>query len=227
MQAAVSWQQNRADFLGNIESALFGIPSKPLKVAFGLTCCSRLVPYYVRFQAREGWGDVDCLKQILTELWNVDRSSVYSVTQLERLRDQCESRSPHVLLVVKGKPLQHPLRGQALCGAIISVLDYIRSSQIKDLITTSETTSDLAYAEAEADLEEHGRIPTRSAGNLFTMKAEYELIWFHSYVHRELNRQLSDAAELNDIGSSNDNRFDKFRERNLRIAEDGLAFDGH
>src|SRR5437762_11710589 len=102
MEAAVNWQQHSAKFFRNIESKLSGIPSKPLKVAFGLACCSRLVPYYAGFQASAGWGDIDCLKQILADLWNVDRSSLYSATQLARLRNECESRSPHVLLVVEG-----------------------------------------------------------------------------------------------------------------------------
>jgi len=220
MEAAVDWQQHSADFFRNIESALSGIPSKPLKVAFGLACCSRLVPYYVRFQAREGWGDIDRLNEILAELWNVDRSFLYSPTQLAGLKDECVSRSPHVLLVVQGRPVWCAQRGQALCCAMISVLDYISSSEIKDLVAASETTINLAYAEAEIDLEEHGRIPTRSAGNPFTMKAVYELIWFHSYVQDELGTQSKDAARLHDIGSSHDQRFDQFREEHLQRSED-------
>ncbi len=64
------------------------------QIAFGASCCERLLPNYMAFAAVEKWGDPGGLRKALDQIWNFLEGEVLSSDEIDGLISQCTETIP-------------------------------------------------------------------------------------------------------------------------------------
>jgi len=64
------------------------------KIAFGASCCERLLPNYKLFVDKEDWGDFSYLEDTLNELWNYVSGKQIELNRIEILSKECYKLTP-------------------------------------------------------------------------------------------------------------------------------------
>jgi uncharacterized protein len=64
------------------------------RIAFGASCCERLLPNYRAFSLQEAWGNFDLLRYSLDVIWSLLKGSQIDVREIEMLIQQCKEVIP-------------------------------------------------------------------------------------------------------------------------------------
>jgi len=64
------------------------------KIAFGASCCERLLPNYKLFVDNEGWGDFSYLENTLDKLWSYVSGRQITLNEVEILSKKCYELTP-------------------------------------------------------------------------------------------------------------------------------------
>lgn len=71
--------------------------SKAHKIAFGASCCERMLPNYDAFYAQEKWGDPNVLREILDEIWLSLPDNSISRERIKQMRKVLVKTAPDTL----------------------------------------------------------------------------------------------------------------------------------
>jgi len=64
------------------------------QLAFGASCCERMLPSYLAFQEDSGWGNFETLRRGLDFVWSALENDGFSLKEAEKLLDQCDETYP-------------------------------------------------------------------------------------------------------------------------------------
>jgi hypothetical protein len=170
-----------------IQRRLEALPSL-CRVAFGLSCCERLLPNYVACKQKIAWGDERPLRSALDEAWKHIEGQVLDESKTVQLLAACEVVAPNSddfseLLTTSA---------QDACFSICCVLEYILHGDIEQISQVSSfavDTLDLYVAEMLDGF------PNIQRGVPYSSERE-ERIRLHPLMQRELARQDADLKLL-------------------------------
>jgi uncharacterized protein YjaG (DUF416 family) len=165
------------------------------RIAFGLSCCERMLPNYVAFKQEVKWGDEQQLRKALDELWKHLDGEEIDISTAKRLWDDCDKVAPDaddfsVLLVGPA---------QDACLAICCILDYVQQLNPERIAQASSYAIDTLDGYISALLDGFSKTPR---GVPYSPERE-ERIRLHPLMQRELARQDADLKLLTrnpDIG---------------------------
>lgn len=170
-----------------VQQRIESLPDK-MRVAFGLSCCERMLPNYVAFKRDVKWGNEQPLRKALDELWEHIEGKKTSKSTVEHLQKDCEKVTPDAddFSVLLTGPAQEA------CFAVCCVLDYAMQKnpeRIAQVSSFAVDTLDLYVQELESGfLNTPWLVPN-------SLERE-ERIRLHPLMQRELARQDADLALL-------------------------------
>lgn len=155
--------------------------SKQGQVAFGVSCCERLLPNYVAFTRESNWGNQQPLHHALNRLWEYVDGGELSSQEAEKLASACEAVAPHS----DDFGTQLGSAAQDAAFAICSVLDFLKTSEGEKIAQASY------YAMATVDMyvQELEDMPANDP-------SLEETIRLHPIMQEELQRQEDDLVLL-------------------------------
>jgi uncharacterized protein len=159
------------------------------QIAFGASCCERLLPNYLAFSLMEGWGDFRSLRNLLDLVWTavIDESKWTEITQIS-LKDT-KDLAPHC---DDFSTLFTPLAGDAVASIVYTIGAYLNPNEsIEKLRLVLQVTENSLYqflaAVNDPELDVHGG------------DASFEESIFHyPLMLAELEKQRQDIAYLLD-----------------------------
>lgn len=178
-----------------VQRRLEALPSRS-RIAFGLSCCERMLPNYVAFKQEVNWGNEQHLRKALDELWKYLDDEEMDKSTAKQLWDDCDKVAPDaddfsVLLVGPA---------QDACLAVCCILDYVQELNPERIAQASSYAIDTLDGYISAMLGGFSRTPRA----IFNKAEHEEQIRLHPLMQRELARQDADLKLLAtnpDLGS--------------------------
>jgi uncharacterized protein YjaG (DUF416 family) len=163
------------------------LPSRN-RVAFGLSCCERMLGNYVAFKGETNWGDEQPLRRALDEVWKHLESQAMNETTAKRLIEQCEKVAPDAddFSVILVGPAQEA------CFSICCVLDYLLQGDPERIAQVSAFAIDTVDGYIQEVLD---GFPNTPRAVPYSPERE-EQIRLHPLMQRELARQDADLKLL-------------------------------
>lgn len=165
-----------------IQTAL-GRMSDSQRIAFGASCCERMLPNYSGFRRETGWGDETPLRTALDAFWRAIDGFPIIGERIKVLTDQCEKAAPSS----EAFPNLLTTAAQDGCFAVCSVLDYLSDSDVERIAQASSyaiDTIDLYVQELENMPPNDPQLESR--------------IRLHPFMQREIRTQVEDIRLLLD-----------------------------
>ena len=158
------------------------------RVAFGLSCCERMLRNYIAFKQKVQWGDEQPLRKALDELWNHLEGQAMNETTAKELIEQCEKVTPDAddFSVILVGPAQEA------CFSICCVLDYVLQGNPERIAQASAFAIDTLDGYVQEVLD---GFPNTARGVPYSPERE-ERIRLHPLMQRELARQDADLKLL-------------------------------
>jgi len=166
---------------------LEALPSRNC-VAFGLSCCERMLPNYLAFKRKVKWGDERPLQQALDELWKYVEGQVLDESTAKRLLAACEVVAPD------SDDFSELLTGaaQEACFSICCILEYLLHGDVEQIAQVSSFAIDTLDLYISALLD---GFSTAARAVPYNPERE-ERIRLHPLMQRELARQDADLKLL-------------------------------
>jgi hypothetical protein len=166
---------------------LEALPSRG-RIAFGLSCCERMLSNYVAFKREVKWGDEKPLRSALEELWKHLDGQAMNELMAKRLIANCEKVAPDAddfVSVLVGP-------AQEACFSICCILDYVQQGNPERIAQASAFAIDTLDGYVQELLD---GFSTAARGVPYTSERE-ERIRLHPLMQRELARQDADLKML-------------------------------
>lgn len=80
---------DRELLLSNIEKM-----TREKRIAFGASCCERLLPNYKKFTETENWGDYSLMRNILDKIWGHVLNNPISEVRIKQMMEECNNMTP-------------------------------------------------------------------------------------------------------------------------------------
>jgi uncharacterized protein YjaG (DUF416 family) len=159
------------------------------RVAFGSSCCERMLPNYLAFQTIENWGDFRYLRNALDRVWSsISKQDLYDLTRIstDRIINLAPDTEDYTTVFTS-------LAGDAVAGvtyAIEALLDPAESLKKSALISQVALNSVFQYLAAVNDPHPLCHVSdTKFEQSLFT----------HPIMLEEISRQEADIKVLVEI----------------------------
>lgn len=190
------------------------------QIAFGASCCERLIPNYRAFWAVFRSGNPAILEHALDEAWNSCANRNSPVAKFEELMERCKTLAPDSD-DFKSAYTQLALHS---IGAIWCLLDFCAHDQFEQIITISRLAVDSAeYFSMVANW------PTRNSVSPAMTKELEEWVKNSPLVRAELDKQSRDAMLLLEQAELNADFLANFRREGDEVGVDpierGLVID--
>lgn len=172
------------------------------QLAFGASCCTRLLPNYLAFLNDTGWGDIKPLRESLALVWAFLEGQAYSAETVKQLTALCEVATPDsddfTSLYVSF--------AQDACFSICGLLDFLLGSDAGKIVQAA------TYATDSVDLY------VQEIENMDPNSPDLERrILAHPLMQRELQKQrenlesiaqapILDASFLTQLRDSSNNK---------------------
>lgn len=158
------------------------------RVAFGLSCCERMLRNYITCKQRIKWGDEQPLQKALDELWKYVGGQAMDKSAAKQMYEDCEAVAPNSdnfseLLTTAA---------QDACFSICSVLDYVQQNNLEHIAQASSFAIDTLDLYISALLD---GFPTTARAVPCNPERE-ERIRLHPLMQREIARQDADLKLL-------------------------------
>jgi uncharacterized protein YjaG (DUF416 family) len=151
------------------------------QLAFGVSCCERLVPNYLAFQIDAGWGDIKPIREALDLVWSSLEGQLYQTENVRQLINHCESVAPNsgdfTSLYVTA--------AQDACFSVCGLLDFLLDGDVEKVVLAAR------YATDSVDLFVQ-EIENMSPSD----RALEQKILSHPLMQRELENQKADLAKV-------------------------------
>lgn len=154
------------------------------QLAFGASCCERMLPNYERFAREVGWRDARPLRSALDAAWDACTSQRLPEAGLRELLSQCEDCAPDS----ESFTSLYTSSAQDAVFAICSLLDFLIDGDVSRVVSIprfSTDSADLIVQEREAM---DPRDPLRESK-----------ILEHPLMQQELARQRRDLEDASRI----------------------------
>lgn len=106
---------------------------KHQRIAFGATCCERIIPNYLSFHQEERWGDIEALRAALDFVWNAALLGPSDVQAVRTLLSKCEALAPDS----EGFDSLYTTSAQDAVFAVCSLLDFMLISEPNCIVNTA------------------------------------------------------------------------------------------
>ncbi len=152
------------------------LPSRS-RIAFGLSCCERMLSNYVVFKREVKWGDEQPLRKALDELWRHVEGQTVDELAVRQLLSNCE-----VINHLDSDDFSSLLTGpaQEACFSICCVLDYALQGNPERIAQASSFAVDTLDLYVSALLDGFDRTPKA----IFNGKERDEQIRLHPLMQR-------------------------------------------
>lgn len=151
------------------------------QLAFGASCCDRLLPNYLAFQNDTGWGDIEPLQKALDLVWSFLEGQSYSADNIRQLAALCENVAPDS----EDFTSLYVSFAQDACFAICGLLDFLLVSDARKIVQAA------TYAMSSVDLY------VQEIENMESNAPDLEQkILAHPLMQRELKKQREDFENI-------------------------------
>lgn len=151
------------------------------QLAFGASCCERLLPNYVAFREDTGWGDLGPIRTALDKTWKHLFGGSLTSERTRDLIESCEQVTP----ASDDFESLYVTAAQDACFAVCSLLDYVLD------VGTDKIVRAATYATDSVDL-----YVQESEGLLSSDPSLEQKILNHPLMQRELEKQDQDISTL-------------------------------
>lgn len=178
--------------------------SRVQRLLIGASACERMLPNYEKFQAEEGWGDTERLREILDMAWGMILDDAVKGLLIHDLLEKCEDLIPDT------DSFQNTIVSAALdsSNAVCLLLEAIQSQAVEpvaEILSLSIDTVDMYIQFTALDNVRH------------IGPEEEKIIHNHYLMQRELDRQYSDIADIKRIGSFDDRSVNEIKHKAIAI----------
>jgi len=170
-----------------VQHRLEALPSRNC-IAFGLSCCERMLPNYIAFKQEVKWGEEQPLRNALDELWKHLEGQAINEPTAKRLIENCEKAAPDA------DDFSSVLVGpaQEACFSICCVLDYVQQENPERIAQASAFAIDTLDGYVQELLD---GFPTTARAVPNSPERE-KRIRLHPLMQRELAHQDADLKLL-------------------------------
>lgn len=170
-----------------VQRRLEALPSRS-RIAYGLSCCERMLRNYIAFKQKVQWGDERPLQKALDELWKCVEGEEMAKSAAKQLYEACEVVAPD------SDDFSELLTGSAqeACFSICCILEYLLHGDVEQIAQVSSFAIDTLDLYVSALLDGFDRTPHV----IFNRKERDEQIRLHPLMQRELARQDADLKFL-------------------------------
>lgn len=107
-------------------------------LAFGASCCERLLPNYLAFTRETGWGDILPLRRGLDLIWDYLLEKQYDPDEIKEIITTCESIAPdsddfHSI---------YSTSAQEACFSVCELLDYLLDNDVQKIVQIATYATD-------------------------------------------------------------------------------------
>lgn len=172
------------------------------QLAFGASCCERLIPNYEIFQQRTGWGDISAIRDALRLVWASAGGLSVLEQGIRRARERCEVAIPDL------DDFNDPFVSFAQDAGctIMNLLDFLGGSNVDSIVWAAEHATESVYGyvpelEDMAHAVTAHQLKVQRAADLYGKGLkdlsfkddDFESrIWTHPLMQCELRQQESD-----------------------------------
>jgi len=158
------------------------------RIAFGLSCCERMIGNYIACKQKIKWGDERPLRRALDELWRYLEGQAMTKPEAKQMYDACEAVAPN------SDDFSEMLTtlAQDSCFAICCVLEYFLQENPEQIAQASSFAIDTLDFYVQELMDGFSNIPRAIPKS----EEREERIRLHPLMQRELARQDADLKLL-------------------------------
>lgn len=108
------------------------------RLAFGASCCERLLPNYSAFQQDTGWGDIFPVRRALDFVWSFLYRESIDLEDAERITAACEAVAPSS----DDFESLYVTAAQDACFAVCSLVDCLRQDDVERIVQVATYATD-------------------------------------------------------------------------------------
>jgi hypothetical protein len=166
------------------------------RLAFGASCCERLLPNYSAFQQDAGWGDISPVRRSLDFVWSFLYRESIDLEEAERITAACEAVAPSS----DDCESLYVTAAQDACFAVCGLLDCLRHDDVERIVQVA------TYATDSVDLY------VQEVENMAANDPQLEQkILAHRLMQRELSTQEQTLALLEQSPSVSSELLDQIK----------------
>lgn len=151
------------------------------QLAFGASCCERLIPSYLAFQEEAGWGDVVILRKALNATWVSLVDLDLPASHAQTLLADCERIIPDS----EDFDTLYASAAQDACLAVCSLMDFLLERDVDKIVDIAGFATDSVDLYVQEIEQIAPNTPDRE-----------ERIRLHRLMQRELRKQEADLELL-------------------------------
>ncbi len=108
------------------------------QLAFGVSCCERILPNYLAFQKNTGWGNIKPIRKAINLAWSSLSGNPHNPKDLKQAIIDCENVTPKSEDFVSF----YADLAQDVCFAVYYLLDYLLENDINKIIYVATYATD-------------------------------------------------------------------------------------
>ncbi|WP_423682130.1 DUF416 family protein [Undibacterium sp. WLHG33] len=151
------------------------------QLAFGASCCERLLPNYLAFNIDAKWGNFAPIREALDLVWSSLEGHAYDRDTVQKLITICENVAPDS----EDFTSLYVSFAQDACFSVCGLLDFLLKNDVKEIVQAA------TYAMSSVDLF------VQELENMRPNDPDLELkILSHPLMQRELEKQRVDLERI-------------------------------
>lgn len=151
------------------------------QLAFGASCCERLLPNYEAFYIDTKWGDLGPIREALDLVWSSLEGQVHSPEIVVQSITLCENAAPDS----EDFTSLYVSFAQDACFSVCGLLDFLLDNNVKEIVQAA------TYATSSVDLF------VQEIENMRPNDPDLEQkILSHPLMQRELEKQQADLKSI-------------------------------
>lgn len=149
-------------FIAGLPARLAELPRRA-QIAYGASCCSRMIPNYEAFSAEVVWGDPQALHRAMGLAWVAAIQNKTPAADLDEMVEKVVANSPDT------ENFRSLLTSAALDAAVAAseLLQFLKDSQVMHLVTIATLSRDTIYMACELGWNEKNSASPIPADLLF------------------------------------------------------------
>lgn len=177
------------------------------QLAFGASCCTRLLANYSAFLRDTGWGDSEPLQRASALIWSILDGKEFSSETSKELSIACEAVTPHS----DDFSSLYVSLAQDACFSTCAVLDFVAHGNLDAIVEAA------SYAIDSVDLyvQEIEEMDPNSPD------LEHQIL-VHPFMQRELERQNDELRSISQASSHDSDFFQRLRTSALNGGKSNL-----
>jgi uncharacterized protein len=159
------------------------------QLAFAASCCERAIPNYQRFSRQEGWGNPEVLRRALDYVWRLVGGERATAEELQERIDECRRVTPNL----DDFGSVEAASAQEAAFSVLILLEYSSDANPRHAVRISGFSRDTIDMFVQMRDQVDPSSPSLD-----------ERVWTDSLMVREIQKQLSDVAQLQSLTLTQD-----------------------